>query len=201
MRRSVKGESSRQTQWRLSHIALRSLSDDVSFLIAIFRAGRDPGVLSSSHAVALLKSTVGDPTTLEDITFELLAPGTWFFTSFAYFTTGAAGCGIGKQLSAPSSLQLNRVDTAPIWDDKDNEDESSNGDYDSNSDNYEHYLSNDVNNPSISRRRIPWSEDDDNRLRKFKKEGKPWRWICDQFPGRSPGAVQVRWHAKLRKNS
>lgn len=62
----------------------------------------------------------------------------------------------------------------------------------------EEFLSENRTKPLSSHTR--WSTDEDKRLRNLKEDGRPWEWIYKQFPGRSPGAVQVRWHTRLRKH-
>jgi hypothetical protein len=39
---------------------------------------------------------------------------------------------------------------------------------------------------------IPWDPVDEQRLLAYKKEGKPWKWIFRQFPGRTQPAVRTR---------
>jgi len=55
--------------------------------------------------------------------------------------------------------------------------------------------------PSSSTHNSPWSQGDDDRLSKWKKDGKPWSWIHRQFPHRTPAAVKGRWYTKLRYNA
>lgn len=43
------------------------------------------------------------------------------------------------------------------------------------------------------RKNIPWGELDEQRLRVYKKEGKPWKWIFKKFPGRTEPAIRTRW--------
>ncbi|KAF2475404.1 uncharacterized protein BDR25DRAFT_310783 [Lindgomyces ingoldianus] len=127
-RLSAKGVSPGQIQWHLLDIAFHSLSAYVSFLIAIFRAYSGPGMISTSHAVTLLKSI-------------------W-----------CSGCGIGQPLLAPSSLPLNRADTASPRDYGrprdavvDDDDQSAYEDYDKKGKNDEEYLSDVVKKLSSSR--------------------------------------------------
>jgi hypothetical protein len=183
-------------------IAFHSLSTDVSFLTAIFRARSGPEILSASHAAKLLESVVGYTTKLNDITIKPLTPDTWFLTTLVYHYSDIALRGTGRPVSALPSLKLNRADAASPRDDggpsDDVDDETSSDDYKNNGDEEDEYSSEVVDEASSSRKHSRWSEEDDNRLRRWKEEGKPWGWICRQFSNRSPGAVQVRWHTKLR---
>ena len=45
---------------------------------------------------------------------------------------------------------------------------------------------------SSIRMNIPWDPVDEQRLLAYKKEGKSWKWIFRQFPGRSQPAVRTR---------
>ena len=45
-----------------------------------------------------------------------------------------------------------------------------------------------------------WDPLDERRLLTWRKEGKAWKWIFDQFPTRSPGAVRTRHHMLLQKD-
>jgi hypothetical protein len=47
---------------------------------------------------------------------------------------------------------------------------------------------------SSTSRQIRWSDLDEQRLLAYKKEGKPWEWIFDKFPGRTRPAVRTRWN-------
>ncbi|KAF1978217.1 hypothetical protein BU23DRAFT_654700 [Bimuria novae-zelandiae CBS 107.79] len=208
---SVKGVLPEEVQWHLSGITFHSLSADVSLLTAIFRTRGVPGILTTSHAVNLLKRAMGDFTKLDNIAICPFTSNTWFLTSLAYLRTGGdAGCGTGRPLPAPSSLPMNRAYTASLRDhgrprddvdhddDDDNDYKSSGEDYDKDGDSDEEDPNDTGEKPSSSRTHTRWSEDDDKRLRSFKEDGRRWGWIYKQFPGRSPGAVQVRWHQKLR---
>ena len=43
------------------------------------------------------------------------------------------------------------------------------------------------------RKNVPWDEIDEQRLRVYRKEGKPWKWIFKQFPTRTEPAIRMRW--------
>ena len=43
------------------------------------------------------------------------------------------------------------------------------------------------------RKRVPWSELDEQRLRVWKQEKKSWKWIFKKFPKRTEAAVRTRW--------
>jgi hypothetical protein len=44
-----------------------------------------------------------------------------------------------------------------------------------------------------------WSDLDEQRLLAYKKEDKPWDWIFDKFPGRTPAAIRTRWTMVQRR--
>ena len=45
---------------------------------------------------------------------------------------------------------------------------------------------------SSTRKNIPWDPIDEQRLLAYRKEDKPWSWIFQQFPNRTPPAVRTR---------
>jgi hypothetical protein len=51
------------------------------------------------------------------------------------------------------------------------------------------------------RRRGRWSKEEDARLRRLKHNGDPWSEICEEFPGRTEGAVKARWYIVLAPNN
>lgn len=188
-----------QVQWRLSGFPLLQVSADESFLTALFRTCGGPCILSSSYAAEFLEN-VGYTTKL-DATIEPLTPDAWYLTSLVDHLPGS-GRGTCQLVSALPSVQPNRVDNTSLPDNGrphgDVGDETQSRDYDSSSDEGDECSSDVMYEHMSSGKKIRWSEEDDNRLRRWKEAGKPWGWICRQFSNRSPGAVQVRWHTKLR---
>jgi hypothetical protein len=201
-KRSAKCNLPGKAQWHPSDITFHSLPVGMSFLTALFRGYSSSGILSSSCAVKLLENAVGQAIEFEDVTIKLLTPGTWFLTGLVDCNSDVARPGIGQPVSTLSSLQPKRADVAtarqhgrPSYDISG---ETSSDDYDINGDENDDHSSDIVDEPLSSRKHIPWCEQDDNRLRIWKEEGKPWDWICRQFSNRSPGAVKVRWYTKFR---
>ena len=43
-----------------------------------------------------------------------------------------------------------------------------------------------------------WDPLEEQRLLAWRREKKSWKWIFNQFPDRSEGAIRVRWHTKSR---
>jgi hypothetical protein len=191
-----------KAQWHLSDITFYSLSADVSFLTVFFRARGGSGILSASNAVKLLDNVIGQSTKLDDTAIKPLGHDAWLLTSLVSHLPDAAGHGTSQPLSAPSSLQLDRAAiTRPLHNratSSDVNDETSGDDFDDGVDEKDEYSSNVAEKPSNSRKNRRWSKEDDERLRRWKGQGKSWDWICSRFPNRSLGAVQVRWHTKLR---
>jgi hypothetical protein len=54
------------------------------------------------------------------------------------------------------------------------------------------YSSEDELGRSGTRMNVPWDPIDEQRLLAYKKEGKSWKWIFRQFPGRTQPAVRTR---------
>lgn len=52
---------------------------------------------------------------------------------------------------------------------------------------------------AIHRSNQRWDPLDEERLLAWKKEGKSWKWVFDQFPTRTEGAIRVRWHLLQKK--
>lgn len=44
-----------------------------------------------------------------------------------------------------------------------------------------------------ARKNTRWDEIEEQRLRVYKEEGKPWKWIFKQFPDRTEPAIRMRW--------
>lgn len=195
-RRSARRYSSGTTQWNLSDIAFHPLSDGVSFLTALFRAG-GPAILSSACAVKILKSILGRALKLDDIIIKPLTSDTWFLTS----RSDASGRRMCQSASAPPNSRLDTPSDEGSDEGSDDDSESSGGNYGKNDHGNDDYSIDTFDVPANSRKRRRWSEKDDKRLRDWKAQGKSWGWICSRFSGRSPAAVQVRWHTKLREKA
>ncbi|KAF1972135.1 hypothetical protein BU23DRAFT_166499 [Bimuria novae-zelandiae CBS 107.79] len=191
----------RQMQWRISDLSFHSLSVDMSYLTAIIRARNGLGVLPTGQAVTLLKNIVGNLLKLENITIKPLTSDTWFLAGFVDLLTDPAGCGRSQPLRALLNTVSERNRGWHRNDVNNDDDETLYKSLEKTDDSEEEYLSDIADKPPSSKTYSRWSEDDDDRLRGFKKEGRPWAWIYKQFPERSPGAVQVHWHSKLRGRS
>lgn len=187
-----------QMQWRISDLSFHSLSVDMSYLTAIIRARNGLEVLSTGQAVTLLKNIVGNPLKLENITIKPLTPDTWFLAGFVDLFTDPAGCGRGQPLPDQSNTASGRNQGWHRNDVDNDDDETLYKSVERTDDSEEEYLSDIADKAPSSKTYSRWSPDDDDRLRTFKREGRPWAWIYKQFPERSPGAVQVHWHTKLR---
>ena len=53
--------------------------------------------------------------------------------------------------------------------------------------------SEDEQHHSSVRKNTRWDEIDEQRLRVYKEEGKPWKWIFKKFPSRTKPAIRTRW--------
>ncbi|KAK5651065.1 hypothetical protein OQA88_13713 [Cercophora sp. LCS_1] len=49
-------------------------------------------------------------------------------------------------------------------------------------------------------RRARYTPQDDAKIRQLKEQGLSWMAIAEQFPERSPGAIELRYHTKLKTN-
>jgi hypothetical protein len=52
--------------------------------------------------------------------------------------------------------------------------------------------------PASTSRRARYTPADDATILRLKGQGLPWVEIAEQFPGRSAGAIQLRYHTKLK---
>lgn len=158
------------------------------------------GTLSTSQAFTLLENVVGYNMKLDNITVKPLALETWFLTCFMHCLFDTASRQIGQLAPTLPSLPATRTDAVSLggddWSGGDDVDESSSDDDDKND---EHLRNND--GLSRSMKHSPWSKEDEDNLHEWKEEGKPWKWICNQFPNRSPAAVRARWYIKLGKKA
>ncbi len=55
--------------------------------------------------------------------------------------------------------------------------------------------------PTSTSRRAKYTPADDAKIRQLKEQGLPWIAIAKQFPGRSAGAIEVRYHTKLKNTN
>ena len=54
------------------------------------------------------------------------------------------------------------------------------------------------NTPTSTPRRARYTPADDVKILRLKGQGLSWTKIAEQFPGRSAGALEVRYHTKLK---
>lgn len=169
------------------------------------------GMLSTSQAASLIGNQVGHGRKLENITITSLAPDTWFLACFLYWPSDAVNLSairsqlnrLDSQTDQPASASLDllatRTDPAAALGDDMSSDGDSDGERSSDNDEYVSHING--NTPSISQKNSAWSQEDDDALAQWKKDGKRWKWICGQFKGRSPGAVRTHWYTKLREKA
>ncbi|KAF2726764.1 hypothetical protein EJ04DRAFT_557794 [Polyplosphaeria fusca] len=123
-----------EAQWHLSGTTLHSISAEMSFLTALFRARSGSGILSASHAVKLLENVVGLSMKLDDATIRFLAPDTWVLTSLVGHLPGVAGGGTGQSSFVLPGLRSGRAATTPHLEygrsSNDVDDEASSDDFD-----------------------------------------------------------------------
>jgi hypothetical protein len=56
----------------------------------------------------------------------------------------------------------------------------------------------DEDKPTSTSRRARYTPADDAKIRQLKEQGLSWIAIAKHFPGRSAGAIEVRYHTKLK---
>lgn len=181
-------------------IAIHPLSSTTAFSTALFRDCGDMEPFSSDKAIGLLQNRLGHLIKLDSVTMKPLTPDVWFLTCFLSYPP----CQDAHQSDRPTQafhyLPSDDVDNGSSSD-NDDDDKGHDGcftDNDNDDNDNNGHLSNHHNRPSRSRRAKMWSQEEDDCVIRWKKQGRGNEWISSQLHGRSPGAVQARWYAKLR---
>jgi hypothetical protein len=172
----------------------------------VVRDGRDGLGISFSQLTQLIES-VSHVGRIDDFTIKPIEQHSFLLTGFSRHTSSplASGTILSRTVeancvfdNAPSTtLQYSKAVGAGILLSEESEPSSSNdesGLSDSDPD-----LSSDDDACSSKKKKgfsirmnIPWDPIDEQRLLAYKKEGKSWKWIFRQFPGRSQPAVRTR---------
>lgn len=187
------GGSSRHAQHKLTDISLHLVSSNMAFLAATIQDGGSVPAISCSQMATLTKNALGHAGKIDGITAKQLAPGSWLLTGFLYSDCDASrlsagGSGICDNVQSDTCrppLNGNTAEAEAVGS-EDDEGSSDGGDGSSNCD-----LGEDDECTS-TRKRVPCSELEEQRLLAYKKENKPWDWIFGQFPNRTYGAVRTR---------
>jgi len=200
--------SQQPTRHKLTDITLRPVSSGVSFFAAIIQADRNMPIFSCSELVMLVESALGHAGKIDNITTKPLGPESWLLTGFRHSLRDMSGPPVSRTTMQPSGIYSSDVrsqertlhsraaNVAAV----DLEDDPRSSDEDDSASDCDLDLGGGGGCPSedgtrsSARIHTQWSELDKQRLLAYKKEDKSWEWIFGQFPNRTHGAVQTRWH-------
>ncbi|KAJ9654191.1 hypothetical protein H2201_009036, partial [Coniosporium apollinis] len=200
-------ESSELAQPNLSNVTIHSLpSSDTAFVTAIIRDSRDIATFLGARSVTVLQ---GAPRKLDDVNVKSLPSNLWLLTGIIRNTSDDANLS-SSHIAKPNHTHRDSEErtTGPEvlarhddeWSSDGNE-HSSDSDLSEDDLNYKNKGLDDDEEHQSSRKRVRWLTAEDDRLIKWVKEGKEWRWIFGQFPDRTSGSVRTRWHGKLKSKA
>jgi hypothetical protein len=172
----------------------------------VVQDGRNGRGFSFSQLAQLIES-VGHVGKIDDFTIKPIEQHSFLLTGFSQRTSSPLSSGtiLSPTVEAnyvfdnapPTTLQHSKAVGAGALLSEESEPSSSddqNGLSDSDPDlsSDDDVCSNKKKQGSSIRMNIPWDPIDEQRLLAYKKEGKSWKWIFRQFPGRSQPAVRTR---------
>jgi len=179
----------------LTEVTFRPHSALCCSFTAVIRDGCEGRGVSFSQLLRLIAS-IGHVGKIEDFIIRSVEEHSYLVTGFSRHTSSRLSFG-STTLSTTAEIGRDHVDAEHTQSQdgralvsrrskqssSDNDGNLSDGDSESSSDNDEY---------SSTRTKILWDAIDEQRLRAYKKEGKPWDWIFKKFPGRTPAAVRTR---------
>lgn len=162
--------------------------DDGGYLTAVVDDLTNVGPLLKSPAAFGLTDDIA--VRLTNASVKPVTPALWLLTATISRTTPIMQSPKDRRLDSP--MDISSDDGA-----SDNSERSS-----ATADSIHHCPSDmetDREIPQTTRGR--WSKDEDKKLRDMKQSGEPWSEICEEFPGRTEGAVKARWYIVLAPKS
>ncbi|KAJ9641104.1 hypothetical protein H2199_005772 [Coniosporium tulheliwenetii] len=200
-------EPSGLAQQSLSNVTIHPLpSSNVAFVTAIIRDARDIATLLAAPSVMVLQ---GPLRKLNDVNVKSLPSNLWLLTGIIHNPSDGANLSsthIAKANHAhrDGEERTTRLEVLARHDDeRSSEDSEHSTDSDLSEDDlsYDNERSDDAEEHQSSRKHVRWSPVDDERLIRLKNEGKDWKCIFKQFPGRSQASVRSRWYVTLRSKA
>jgi len=196
------GRSSRATPPTLTEITFRPHSAYCYSFTAVVRDGCDGRGVSLAQVVQLIAST-GHVGKIDDFTIKPMEQHSYLLSGFSRYTSSSITAEAGRDhvdATRTRSQDGKAVDAGafisrgsePLSSDVDesglsDSDPELGSDGDSDGCSSEEELGR-----SGTRMNVPWDPIDEQRLLAYKKEGKSWKWIFCQFPGRTQPAVRTR---------
>ncbi|KAF1975440.1 hypothetical protein BU23DRAFT_566567 [Bimuria novae-zelandiae CBS 107.79] len=182
-RRNIHYGPSLNMSYQITDLTLCPVPKGSSIVTAIFRY-RDSKL--SLDPVALDHKLLGGEGKV--IRMTQLSPDSWMLLGYRY-DDGASGPCTRGSLNADWMSNLHSDAASHETDHPDD-------DWDENSEKEE------GTEARGKRKRKPWLESDEVRLLSFRdKQGMEWKEICERFPGRTPGAVKLRYYTLQKKGS
>merc|ERR1711964_638193 len=196
------GRSSRATPPTLTEITFRPNSAYCYSFTAVVRDGCDGRGVSLAQVVQLIASP-GHVGKIDDFTIKPMEQHSYLLSGFSRYTSSSITAEAGRDhvdATRTRSQDGKAVDAGafisrgsePLSSDVDesglsDSDPELGSDGDSDGCSSEEELGR-----SGTRMNVPWDPIDEQRLLAYKKEGKSWKWIFCQFPGRTQPAVRTR---------
>jgi hypothetical protein len=194
----------------LTEVTFRLYSQHCCSFTAVIREGCDRRGVSFSQVAQLIES-IGHIGKIDDFTIKPLQQYSFLLTGFSRHTPSrlsssgtilstAAEAGLILDDATRTRPQYGRAVQAEALVSQGSEPASSDKDESGLSDSDPDVSSDDDGCSSEAEKQgglsvrinIPWDPVDEQRLLAYKKEGKPWKWIFRQFPGRTQPAVRTR---------
>jgi hypothetical protein len=200
------GRSSSDILPTLTEVTFRPHSTRYCSFTAVVRDGRDGRGISFSQLAQLIES-VGHVGRIDDFTIKPIEQHSFLLTGFSRHTSSPLSSGtiLSRTVEAncifdnthSTTLQHSKAVGAGTLLSEESEqssinDESGLSDSDPDLSSDDDACSSKKKQGSSIRMNIPWDPIDEQRLLAYKKEGKSWKWIFRQFPGRSQPAVRTR---------
>jgi hypothetical protein len=186
----------------LTEITFRPHSAYCYSFTAMIRDGCDGRGVSLAQLARLIANT-GHVGKIDDFTIKPIEQHSYLLSGFSRHTSSLMTAEAGRDHANATRTQTQddkAVDTGaftlrrgvPASSD-DDESGLSDSDPELGSDgDGDGYSSEDELGLSGTRMNVPWDPIDEQRLLAYKKEGKSWKWIFRQFPGRTQPAVRTR---------
>ncbi|KAJ9644107.1 hypothetical protein H2199_003975 [Coniosporium tulheliwenetii] len=146
---------------------------------------------------------------LDDVNVKSLPSNLWLLTGIIHNSSDGANIS-SSNIAKPNHThrdgeeRTTRREVPARYDEEwssDDSEHSSDSDLSEDDPNYDNEGLEDDEVHQSSRKHGRWSPADDERLIRWKKEGKEWKWIFQQFPGRTQASVRSRWYVTLRSKA
>ncbi|KAF2240214.1 hypothetical protein BU26DRAFT_263505 [Trematosphaeria pertusa] len=200
------------TPQKLTNTSLRRVSAGVSFWATVIQDDRNVPAFSYDESLALIQTALGDAGHIDGTTIMPLALNSWLVTGFlharrhapepAATETATEAVGVCSDSESDSesdpeeatyTLRNGAAQAGATLSSDESPDDDDSGSSDSDVD--PSRAGGDSQGEEARASGSRWTEPEEKLLRECKEEDKlPWKEIFPKFPGRTPGAVRLRWH-------